>query len=233
LPPSSDDAARRTAAAMGLNAGSNQPYPLVERTSPGTSSLVGTQYPAPERQLPGMSTPASLSAGPNVNMSTPQATGAAEAMELPYIEFGAPPVPPTENMQHYVDERARYDQQFNAQAEQSYGQSPSNYIPSPSSATPAPVYEVPAYRPQAGTSSPPVNPETGTPWPGRPAQTAYSGVAGSTQIPTAPPSSNGIIVPPPYSATQRVTAPAAPTEAYPYRPPADTYQGPVIRPGTW
>jgi hypothetical protein len=231
--PSSDDAARRTAAAMGLNAGSNQPYPLVERTSPGTSSLIGTQYPAPERQLPGMSTPASLSAGPAANTTTPRAATPNE-MALPYIHFDAPPTPPSANMQSYADERARYDQQFNAQVEQSYGQSPTNFIASPSSATPAPVYEVPAYRPQAGTAAPPVNPETGTPWPGRPAQSASTGVARSTQPPTAHPAqvpnSNGIIVPPPYSPTQRVTAPAAPTEAYPHRA-AEPYQGPVIRPG--
>jgi hypothetical protein len=221
---------------MGLNAGSNQPYPLVERTSPGTSSLVGTQYPTPERHLPGMSTPASLSAGPNVNTPTPQAATTSNAMALPYIQFDTPSAPPAANMQSYVDDRARYDQQFNAQVEQSYGRSPSNFIPSPSGATPAPVYEVPAYRPQSGTGAPPVNPATGTPWPGRPAQTASTGVAGSGQSPSAQPTqapnSNGIIVPPPYSATQRGTTPAAPTESYPYRA-EESYQGPVIRPGTW
>jgi Flp pilus assembly protein TadD len=234
--PASDDAARRTAAAMGLNAGSNQPYPLVERTSPGTSSLVGTQYPAPERQLPGMSTPATLSAGPGVNAPSPPMAGTPEAAALPYLHFDAATAPPAADMQRYTEERARFDQQFNAQVAQSYGQSPSNFIPSPSGATPAPVHELPAYRPQAGSTAPPLNPETGTPWPGRPAQAASTGVAGSGQTPTArpgqAPNSNGIIVPPPYTATQRVTAPAAPTEAYPYRAD-EAYQGPVIRPGSW
>lgn len=227
-----DADARRTAATMGLNAGSHQPYPLVERTSPGTSSHVGSEYPAPGRQLPGMSIPAGLPAGSNTSPSLPPPAVTSRTPSLPYIEF-ASPAPPAANLQPYVDERARYDRQFNAQVENSYGQSPSNYIPSPSSATPAPVYEVPPYRPQ---SAAPVNPETGTPWPGRPAQTAYSGVAGSgSSQPAAPgqsPNSAGIVMPPPYSPMQRVATPAA-AEHYPNRPAADPYQGPIIRPGPW
>lgn len=236
---STDDAARRTAAAIGLNAGSHQPYPLVERTSPGTSSVSGNQFPPPQRQLPGMSLPAMLApynqppvagAGP----VQPQTQQANAAQSLPYIQFEAPPAPSTPSLQSYADERARYDSQFNAQAQQTYGTSPSNFIPTPANATPAPVYEVPAYRTQSGSAAPPVNHETGTPWPGRPAQSTTSGTAGAAQANNQPaqvPNSNGIIVPPPYSTTQRSSSPAAPMQTYPPRTTTDSYQGPVIIPG--
>lgn len=240
-PETTHESARRTAAAIGLNAGSHQPYPLVERTSPGTSSYYGSQFPAPARQLPGMSLPETLPASgltsaPDVSPTHQHETPVPNtANQLPYIEFEPVPVPATPSLQSYADERARYDSQYNAQIEQTYGQSPSNYIPSPANATPAPVHQIPDYRSRPTAGAPPLNPETGTPWPGRPAQTATSGTAGtatqSNNQPAQVPNSNGIIVPPPYSASQRATSPTVPAESYPYRTPADAYQGPVIVPG--
>ena len=213
------------AAEIGLDLGGQHPFPVPRLTpvgSPGTGSVLsGRQFPQPERDLPGM---------PVVPQVEPRA-------------FETPADP----LNSYSQNLAEHDQRRNRAVEQSYGQTPANHIESPARHIPAPMNNVPVYPYRSGEySSPPVNHQTGTPWPSRPAEVPGINIQPEQQHTAAPPSyssneqgpAGGFVVPPRYNAAPAntavpsVSASPAPPEFSHRNSPAPGYAGPMIVPGS-
>lgn len=204
LPPTAEEL--RAAAALGLS-GTAPPPPAVLRTSPGAASgWNGGFYPAPQRQLPG---------GPNL-MDYPQqgapirapaipgpAANMPQDAAMPHAGFVIAPESalPDNPLAGYEQDRRQFDQQFQQQVNQSYGQSPSGFIAPPSASIPAPRYEMRATGPQYG-AAPPLTPND-TPWPGH-HNVNTAGTAPLTSAPHSPPPTRNAnsATPPPYHSTR-------------------------------